>query len=118
MDMQPIITQDQDYKELVLLHDALQTNSQSIEFVLDFNRLGDVIGIEIVNLKAICGNQCLELIEAASVCSDSWLHHSYDKECDSFYLKLANEPSFNQKAVDGEVLLTDKKQIVGFKWLD
>ena len=76
-----------------------------IDFVLDFDQFGQLIGIEIINLKFYCGEVRLKLIEQSIEKNAGKLRYTYDVECDAFYLRLNEGTSTNQKAVEGTVNL-------------
>lgn len=86
-----------------------------VEFILDFNRFRDAIGIEILNLKRVVGIHCLEKIEKCFSSTGSGLRYSYDEESDSFYLQISDELSTDQDAIDGLLILNEGGQILGFK---
>jgi uncharacterized protein YuzE len=102
----------------VLITSQLNINKKiDIELVLDFNMLQKIIGIEIINLKLEAGKNCLAIIEKCIDCNDNEIKYSYDEECDSFYLKLANDKSMDQEVVNGSLILNDKGEIIGFSTL-
>jgi uncharacterized protein YuzE len=85
-----------------------------IDFILDFNPFNEIIGIEIINIKEELGLHCLELFEKMNFW-DNAITYSYDGDTDSFYLRITDERSIDQKVVNGEILLNDKRQIVAMK---
>ncbi len=86
-----------------------------VEFILDLNRFRNILGIEILNLKAEVGGRCLEKIESSIDSTGDGLRYSYDEETDSFYLQISSESSSDQKAVDGVLVLSEQGQVLGFK---
>lgn len=91
------------------------TKQLVVEFVLDFNRFREVIGIEILNLKTYVGIHCLEIVDKCFSTSGTGLRYSYDDETDSFYLQISDESSTDQATIDGLLLLNERGQILGFK---
>ena len=86
-----------------------------VDLILDLNQFGDVIGIEIINLKLEIGSFCLNQIQKTISTTGENFRYSYDDENDSFYFQLSNEPSSDQKAIEGMLVLNDEKEIIGFK---
>ena len=111
----PNIVQSNNSIEIIVSPYNEYTKHLDIELILDFNQFHDVVGIEILNLKIEAGEFCLE--EVANVISSAkkGLSYSYDEESDSFYLRITDERSIDQEAVDGKLILDRKGQIVGFK---
>lgn len=85
---------------------------KTCEFVLDYDAMGTVIGIEIINLKLQVGPNSLGAIERTFQSPSSGMQYSYYDDCDCFYLEFARERSLDQKAVDGIVALNDAGEIV------
>ena len=87
-----------------------------VRFILDFDRFGDVVGIEVPNLKDQAGNRCLGKVEKILESPVGGLRYSYYGDTDSFYLYLSEQDDCpDQKAVDGELMLNGRGQIVSFK---
>lgn len=94
----------------VLLDDSEKSTSElPIEFVLDIDKFGEVIGIEIMDLVADAGEGCLQLIQNSSAT------FSYDEDVDAFYLRLEAGASLDQKVVEGKILLDERGQVIGFR---
>ncbi|PIE01343.1 MAG: hypothetical protein CSA81_12230 [Acidobacteria bacterium] len=87
---------------------------KDVEFVIDFNGYGDVVGLEILNLRLETGASFLNKIRDSFDRTTKSISYSYDKESDSFYLKLAEDASSAQRAVDGLLLLNSTGEIIGF----
>ena len=87
---------------------------KNCEFVLDYDAAGNVIGIEIINLKLQVGLNALGAVERRLQLSSSGMKYNYDDESDCFYLEVARERSVDQKAVEGIVALNQEGEIVGF----
>lgn len=88
---------------------------KNIEFILDYNNLHDIIGIEIINFKDRVGNNSLEKIQKVLGGSSHPIKYSYDNNTDCFYLQIADENSFDQEAVDGIVVLNENRSIISFR---
>jgi uncharacterized protein YuzE len=82
-----------------------QSSRQPLRMVLDFGQQGEVLGIEIINLAYVAGQNCLQAISKSIGTDGQGLRFSYDDESDCFYLRLREGQSLTQKAVDGFVLL-------------
>ena len=100
----------------VAISSDVAPKSVIVRVVLDFDRFGDIVGIEILNLKDQVGNRCLRKIEEVLESPVHGLRYSYYDDTDSFYLYLSEaEDCPIQKAVDGELVLNDTGQSVGFR---
>ena len=96
----------------VLLNDSEKSISElPIEFVLDIDKFGEIIGVEIMDLVADAGEGCLQFIQNSSAT------FSYDEEADAFYLRLDEGTSLDQKVVEGKLLVDKEGQIIGFRAL-
>jgi uncharacterized protein YuzE len=94
----------------VLLDEAGKSVAEfRIEFVLDIDRFGEVIGIEIMDLVAHAGEHCLQVIQNSNT------SYSYNEDADAFYLRLNEGASLDQKVVDGKLLVDKGGQIIGFR---
>jgi hypothetical protein len=82
-----------------------QSETKSLEMVLDFGELGDVKGIEIIGLKFALGKSCLRTITETTPGNRAGIAYCYDESCDCFSLRLKDGHSWNQKAVYGEAVL-------------
>lgn len=105
----PNIVREQGFIEVLL--DAFEkcVSEMRVEFVLDFDRFKEVIGIEILDLVADAGDNCLHTLNKSST------NYSYDEESDAFYLRLNEGTSSDQEAVEGTLLMDNEGQIVGFR---
>ena len=107
---------NKDNEFLVEFSDLLEIEKEiSSEFVLDYDQFQNVIGIEILNLELHAGKECLEIVERCIRSTGEPYRYSYDRETDSFYLKLSRERSFDQKAMDGIIAVDRKEQVVALK---
>ena len=88
-------------------------HKRQVECILDFNLYGDIIGIEIINLKYELGKSCLKYIESLE--GSRRPNFGYDKDCDTFYLHLREDTSSDSKAIMGDVILNKEMQIIGFE---
>lgn len=70
--------------------------------------LGDVLGVEIMNLTFEAGEQALGLISQVVPTGGDGTRYGYDDESDSFYLRLQSGDSLDQKSVDG-LAICDKE---------
>lgn len=82
------------------------------EFVLDYNAMGNVIGIEIINLRLHAGQYALGTINRCLRRGLATMTYAYDDESDSFYLQFEKVASVDQKAVDGVMTLNQRGEIV------
>ncbi|MBL6955033.1 MAG: hypothetical protein ISR50_20560 [Alphaproteobacteria bacterium] len=82
---------------------------------MDFDLFHEIIGIEILNLKHIAGEHCLDQIEQVIDSSGQNLSSTYDPDSDSFYLQISDELSTEQQAVDGLLIINNIGNILGFK---
>ena len=70
-----------------------------VRIVLDFDRLGAVIGIEIISLRHFAGENALP--SARGSLTGEPVRFTYDAEADAAYLSLEDERSTDQRSVDG-----------------
>ena len=105
----PNIVREQGFIEVLLEASEKDVSEIPVEFVLDFDRFKEVIGIEILDLAADAGNNCLHTIEKSA------MNFSYDEESDAFYLRLNEGASLDQEAVEGLLLMGNEGQIIGFR---
>jgi hypothetical protein len=105
----------QDFK-IILKPEGDVKKIVDIEFILDFDWEGELIGIEIINLKFIAGSNCLKHFADNIATSSLHLRYSYDDEVDAFYLKIGTDrDSKYQCSVDGKLILNAKGYIIGFQ---
>jgi uncharacterized protein YuzE len=109
-----VMNQNGNIKVLVSAFEGKTINIKT-EFVLDLNPFPQVIGIEILNLKLITGENCLKQIKKNIKKTGDGLRYSYDEETDSFYLQLVNEDSKDQLSVDGVLGIDSEGSIVYFE---
>jgi uncharacterized protein YuzE len=86
-----------------------------MEFVLDINKFGDIIGIEVINLKYKLGKGSLEFLTQNQDSVDTKIRCKYDEEADAFYVRLSKEYSQDQIIVDGKFYLDDDRHIIGME---
>ena len=79
---------------------------------LDFDGLGGVVGIEIVNLISDTHQNALDTIVLAIPTIGQGLTQTYDEECDCFYLRLSTRTSRDQKRVGGQAYLDGEGRLV------
>ncbi|REJ88035.1 MAG: hypothetical protein DWQ35_20410 [Planctomycetota bacterium] len=108
----PEIHYSDDTIAVVFQQDCRKSRKLQVECVLDFNGMGDVIGIEILNLKLQAGRDCLRSMDAAVNSLADDLEFSYDDSTDSFYLRLSPDRSLDQAAVLGTLELNVAGEIV------
>ena len=89
-----------------------QSKSINLECVLDFNEYGEVIGIEIIDLKYYAGDKVLDGRKWASINKKEGVRISYDEESDAFYLSISDEKSVEQRSVNGKLILDKKGYMV------
>lgn len=105
----PYVVREQGLIEVLLAVSEKSVSELAIDFVLDIDRFGEVIGIEILDLMADAGEGCLQFIQ------ESGASYSYDEEADAFYLRLNEGVSLDQKVVQGKLLVDKEGQIIGFR---
>jgi uncharacterized protein YuzE len=108
----PVITQAGTVTHIAFALGDDTTTTTRCEFVLDFNSMGKVIGIEIISLKFNAGQQALDAIARAIKSNTTEIKYNYDAECDCFALQLDNGNSIDQKAVDGIMFLNRQGEII------
>ena len=111
-----IDTSHQGNEYLIRFSESIETaKGIFVRCILDLDQFQNVIGVEILGLRRIVGQDCLEFIDQLIQSPNELYRISYDAESDSFYLKLAKERSFDQKSVDGEILVGENGQVVALK---
>ena len=93
--------------------DLEQRKSFPVRMTLDFDSYGEIVGIEIINLVVQIGSKALQLLNRILPTARGRLHVAYDEESDSFYLRLRDCNSVDQKTVHGHVFLDDDDHIIG-----
>lgn len=86
---------------------------QPLKMVLDFGPTGEVNGIEIINLALHTGPNAIRLIEQVVRTDGEPPRYGYDDDADAFYLRLGNNPSVEQRSIEGYALMNGGKQIMG-----
>ena len=86
---------------------------ENIEFVLDIDNYGDVIGIEIINLKY--NTHCKDVALNGYRNTDDGIRISYDSNADALSVSFSNNHSLDQKLTDGIVILDDNDYVVGME---
>jgi len=92
-----------------------QSRIIKVGFVIDFDLNGNVLGIEIINLKYYAGGNVLEGIDPELFGSKAKVRISYDEDVDALYLSLSNGRSTDQITVDGRVVLDEKGHLVAIE---
>lgn len=115
MNEYPKIERAGEHIEIIIFPFDKNIKNFNIDLILDLNQFGDVVGIEIINLKLEAGTLCLNQIQKTISTMGENIRYSYDDENDCFYLQLSNEPSFYQKAIEGLLVLNNDEEIIGFK---
>jgi uncharacterized protein YuzE len=83
-----------------------------VEFVLDFNKWGDLIGIEVINLKYHTGSEVLDGFKDMASSSNASALLTYEEASDAFYIKLSEERSTDQRVVNGCLVLDSYGRLV------
>jgi uncharacterized protein YuzE len=78
--------------------EAEPTTTAPTDCVLDVNGLGDVIGVEIVNLAHNTGQRAPGSRGLATLCSGERIGWSYDQEADAFYVTITEDRSIDQRS--------------------
>lgn len=84
-----------------------------IKMILDFDKFGEPIGIEILDLKAIAGANILGNLGHVFNNGTSQITINYDQEVDAFGLKLNESSSLDQHAVWGKMILDSNGHLIG-----
>lgn len=103
---------------LVVEFERLSTDtpvSIPADAVLDFNGLGNVIGIEILSLTHIAGSRVLEKFAGHRISYPDGTILTYDEEADAFSLQLTEERSLDQRAVECNILLDREGHLVALR---
>lgn len=111
----PFIEKKGDTIKLYLFPEDGIIEKREKEFILDFNLYGELIAIEIINLKNDFGKNCLKYFEDIGSDHKDVFEYSYDKDCDAFDLKLKNDWSSDQCSIIGEVRLNAEMNITGLR---
>jgi uncharacterized protein YuzE len=90
----------------------------ALKMVLDFSRRGELVGIEIINLILQTGPQSLDLMSRSLPRDGHGMRYAYDKDSDSFYMRVRASDSVSQQSVHGSVLIDDEGRIgsLAVKW--
>ncbi len=115
MSLYPNIVREDEKLDVVFSSPDVSRPEITVRCVLDFDQFGDVLGVEILNLKDQAGSSCLDVVEEVLKGSVTALRYSYDDEVDAFYLRMSEGQSVDQKAVDGVLVLNDKGQIASLR---
>jgi uncharacterized protein YuzE len=115
MSLYPNIVREDEKLDVVFSSSDVSRPEITVRCVLDFDQFGDVLGIEILNLKDQAGSRCLDVVEEVLKGPVTDLRYSYDDEVDAFYLRMSEGQSVDQKAVDGVLVLNDKGQIASLR---
>jgi uncharacterized protein YuzE len=73
------------------------TSTVPTECVLDVTGLGDVVGVEIVNLTHSTGRRAPGARGVATLGSGERVSWSYDLEADAFYVSIKDDRSLDQR---------------------
>ena len=76
---------------------AEATTTMLTECVLDVTGLGDVVGVEIVNLAHSTGQRAPGTRGLATLDSGECVSWSYDQEADAFYVSIKEDRSLDQR---------------------
>lgn len=115
MSTYPNIVREDDSLDVVFSSSDVPLSKVRVRCVLDVDQFGEVIGIEILNLKDQVGNRCLGAIEETLRKPVGDLHYSYNDDVDAFYLRVSEGRSVDQKAVDAVLVISDKGQVVSMQ---
>lgn len=86
----------------------------SIDAVVDFDGLSRPIGVEIIGLQCKLGSNCIDLIVRVIAIAKTDFNCSYDDNCDSFYVRIAEGRSLDQKVVEIDCRLDGQGRITSF----
>lgn len=92
---------------LVHLLSSPAARSAPVECVVDLTRLGEVVGVEVLDLKR---QLAVPVVEAPE--SDGGVRWSYDDEIDALYLRITNERGQVQKTAKAEAKLDSLGRLV------
>jgi uncharacterized protein YuzE len=83
----------------------------SVRMVIDVGSEAEVLGVEILDVKAQLGASSLKVIEQLPQ-RDGRDCYAYDEDSDSLYLRVRSGRSVDQVAVDGIVVCDDDGRLV------
>ena len=92
-----------------------EARKRALRMVVDFDNLGNAMGIEVINICLVLGKHCLKAIREHCAIQGGGIRYAYDAESDCFYLRLRQGNSVDQRAVDGSALLNQQGEIVGLE---
>ena len=75
-----------------------ETATVPTECVLDISGLGDVIGVEIINLEHTTGQRAPGSRGMALLSSGERVRWSYDQASDAFYVSISDSRSLDQRS--------------------
>lgn len=86
---------------LVVVLASLESSTEArVNSVLDVTAFGDVIGVEILDLRRLTGG-----FEPAQPSGDAVVRWAYDEEIDAFYLHVSSERASTQRSATCRVHL-------------
>lgn len=80
--------------------------TKNIEFILDLDMYGNIIGVEIIDIKIHAGPNVLK------ECDSTHINFSYDNDSDVFYLKLSEGRSTDQMSIVGQLILNQNGSLI------
>ena len=92
---------------LIQLADSDVVNAFDIDCVVDLTEFGDVVGVEILDLRRQLSDG---VVEASPV--DGQINWSYDDEFDAFYVHVIDGRGQVQRSVTGKARLDSEKRLV------
>ena len=92
-----------------------RTTDIDVDFILDFDARGDVLGIEILSLKRFAGDHILDGYDSEM---PGEMRTEYDEEVDAFYLYLKHigpAESVAQHEVTGTIVVDERGRMLALE---
>lgn len=102
----PLVSNREACFDIILSQPELSTRTMSVEFILDLNDHGELIGAELLSPAGILGENSLQLLVGCCMNPET-CSYAYDREADALYFSfpVSDRRSAQQVAVDGVVVL-------------
>jgi hypothetical protein len=94
---------------------ASDDKAAQMPMVLDFNRFGDIIAIEMISIKHYGGPNLFQALDLHEINEASDIRFTYDDTCDSSWLVLDKDRSLDQRCVDGRLMINRSGQLVAIE---
>jgi uncharacterized protein YuzE len=107
----PIVKREKNKITIQFRELTAKIKTKKIDCVHDFNLYGEMVGIEIVNLKYVAGASVLNGLEHLKN------KFKYFDETDVFYFAFINDRSSDQMPSECKLILNDKEQLLEIETL-